>query len=128
MKKIILFFSLIFFLNNSFADTLNYKDLDKLSKINSFVDEKGKSYPIENIENKKKSIVIIYNHGSTNDHKKNQKKNPSPGYIWQGAVVPAILKLHNQTIKDNKILIYRVCSGVKGMSLKKKIQKTIKRK
>ena len=41
MKKIILFFCLIFFLNNS-AGTLNYKDLDKLSKINSFVDEKGK--------------------------------------------------------------------------------------
>ena len=129
MKKIILFFCLIFFLNNSFAETLNYKDLDKLSKINSFVDEEGKSYPIENIENKKNSIVIIYNHGSTNDHKKDScKKNPSPGYIWQGAVVPAILKLHNQTIKDNKILIYRVCSGVKGMSLKnqKKYKKQLK--
>ena len=118
MKKIILFFCLIFFLNNSFAETLNYKDLDKLSKINSFVDEKGKSYPIENIENKKNSIVIIYNHGSTNDHKKELcKKNPFQDIF--GKVQFAILKLHNQTIKDNKILIYRVCSGVKGKKTKK---------
>ena len=82
MKKIILFFCLIFFLNNSFAETLNYKDLDKLSKINSFVDEKGKSYPIENIENKKNSIVIIYNHGSTNDLKKDSCKKKSISRIY----------------------------------------------
>ena len=40
------------------------------------------------------------------------------GYTWNGATVPAILKLHNKQIKGLTIKIYRLCSGVKGMSLK----------
>ena len=129
MKKNILIILILLFSNNLFADNLNYKDLDKLSKNNSFFDNKGNSYKIESIKDKKNSILIIYNHGSGNDNKKDScKKNPSKGYIWQGAVVPSILKLHNQKVNNLNILIYRLCSGVKGMSNKnqKKYRKQIK--
>ena len=129
MKINILIILILFFSNNLFADNLNYKDLDKLSKNNSFFDNKGKSFTLENIQDKKKTILIIYNHGSGHDNKKDScKKNPPKGYIWQGAVVPAILKLHNQKVNNLNILIYRLCSGVKGMSNnnQKKYRKQIK--
>ena len=46
------------------------------------------------------------------------KAKPKFGYIWNGAVVPAILKLHNKKIKGLEVKIYRLCSGVRGMTSK----------
>ena len=131
MKKIflILIFSLVS--NNLSANTLEYKGLEKLSKNNTFMNDKGKPYSIEEISDKKNSLVIIYNHGSIQDHKQDPcKAKPKFGYIWDAAVVPAILKLHNKKINGLEIKIYRVCSGVKGMPVKKqkKYRKELKSK
>ena len=117
--------------NNLFANTLEYKDLEKLSKNNTFMNDKGKPYSIEEISDKKNSLVIIYNHGSIQDHKQDScKAKPKFGYIWDAAVVPAILKLHNKKINGLEVKIYRVCSGVKGMPVKiqKKYRNELKSK
>ena len=129
MKKLFLIITFLLVTNNLFANTLEYKGLEKLSKNNTFMNEKGKPYSIKEISNKKNSLVIIYNHGSIKDHKQDPcKAEPKFGYIWDAAVVPAILKLHNKKINGLEIKIYRVCSGVKGMSVKnqKKYRKELK--
>lgn len=131
MKKVFLIIVFFFLSNNLLADTLEYKDLEKLSKKNTFVDDKGKNYSIDDIVDKNNTLLIIYNHGSGSDINLDScSKNPSFGYIWKGAVVPALLKLHNKKIKGLEIKIYRLCSGVKGMSLnnQKKYRKQIKSK
>jgi len=131
MKKIFLIIIFLFVTNNLFANTLEYEGLKKLSKNNTFMNDKGKPYSIEEISDKKNSLVIIYNHGSIQDHKQDPcKAKPKFGYIWDAAVVPAILKLHNKKINGLEIKIYRVCSGVKGMPVKKqkKYRKELKSK
>ena len=97
MKKNFLIIIFLLVTNNLFANTLEYKGLEKLSKKNTFMDDKGKPYSIEEISDKKNSLVIIYNHGSIQDHKQDPcKAKPTFGYIWDASVVPAILKLQNQ--------------------------------
>ena len=131
MKKIFLIIIFLLVTNNLFANTLEYKDLEKLSKNNTFMNDKGKPYSIEEISDKKNSLVIIYNHGSIQDHKQDPcKAKPKFGYIWDAAVVPAILKLHNKKINGLEVKIYRVCSGVKGMpgKIQKKYRKELKSK
>ena len=131
MKKIFLIIFFLFVTSNLFANTVEYKGLEKLSKNNTFMDDKGKPYSIEEISDKKNSLVIIYNHGSIQDNKQDPcKAKPQYGYIWDAAVVPAILKLHNKTINGLEVKIYRVCSGIKGMSVKnqKKYRKELKSK
>ena len=119
MKKIFLIIIFTFVSHNLFATSLDYKGLKKISKNNTFVDKNGKPYSIEKIVNKKDTILIIYNHGSEADISIDPcQKKPLRGYIWKGAVVPALLKLHNKKINDLEVKIYRLCSGVKGMSLK----------
>ena len=95
------------------------------------MNDKGKPYSIDEISDKKNSLVIIYNHGSIQDTKQDPcKAKPQYGYIWDAAVVPAILKLHNKKINGLEVKIYRVCSGVKGMPVKiqKKYRKELKSK
>ena len=131
MKKIFLIIFFLLVTNNLLANTLEYKGLEKLSKNNTFMNDKGKPYSIEEISDKKNSLVIIYNHGSIQDHKQDScKAKPKFGYIWDAAVVPAILKLHNKKINGLEVKIYRVCSGVKGMPVKiqKKYRKELKSK
>ena len=131
MKKIFLTIFFLIFTNNLLANSLEYKGLEKLSKNNTFMNEKGKPYSIEEISDKKNSLVIIYNHGSIQDHKQDScKAKPKFGYIWDAAVVPAILKLHNKKINGLEVKIYRVCSGVKGMPVKiqKKYRNELKSK
>ena len=119
MKKIFIFIIFLLISNNLLANTLDYKGLEKLSKYNTFMDNKGKPYSMNEISDKKNSLVIIYNHGSIQDHKQDScKAKPKFGYIWDAAVVPAILKLHNKKINGLEVKIYRVCSGVKGMPVK----------
>ena len=94
------------------------------------MDDKGKPYSEEKITDKKNTLLIIYNHGSEPDTDRDPcKLKPKFGYIWDGAVIPAILNLHNKKINELEIKIYRLCSGVKGMSNKdqKKIKKSIKK-
>ena len=131
MKKIFLIITIFFVTNNLFANTLEYKGLEKLSKNNTFMNNKGEPYSIDEISDKKNSVVIVYNHGSIQDHKQDPcKAKPKFGYLWDAAVVPAILKLHNKTINGLEVKIYRVCSGIKGMSVKnqKKYRKELKSK
>ena len=117
IKYLIVILLLIF--NSSLAENLNYKDLEKISKKSSFMDNKGKSYSSDSIKNRNDILLIIDNHGSDYDMVKDKcQKKPQFGYTWNGAVVPAILNLHNKEIKGLTVKIYRLCSGVKGMSLK----------
>ena len=123
MKKILSILIFLVISQTSFAGSLDYKGLKKLSKNNTFMDDKGKPYSEEKIVDKKNSLLIIYNHGSIGDHKKDPcKAKPKFGYIWDAAVAPAILKLHNKKIKGLEIKIYRLCSGVIGMSVKDQIK------
>jgi len=119
MKKILSILIFLFISQTLLAASLDYKGLKKLSKNNTFMDDKGKPYSEEKIVDKKNTLLIIYNHGSVEDKKTDPcKAKPKFGYIWHGAVVPAILQLHNKKINELEIKIYRLCSGVKGMSEK----------
>tara|TARA_Y100001970_G_scaffold175022_1_gene213527 strand:- start:799 stop:1728 length:930 start_codon:yes stop_codon:yes gene_type:complete len=119
MKKILLLVIFLLISPKSYALTLKYEGLEKLSKKNTFMDAKGKPYSVDKIKDKQNSLIIIYNHGSIQDVRIDPcKAKPSFGYLWDGAVVPAILKLHDKEIKGLKVKIYRLCSGVKGMTYK----------
>ena len=119
MKKIFVFVTILLISSNIHALAVEYDGLEKLSKKNTFMDDRGKPYSIDEIKDKKNSFIIIYNHGSIQDVRIDPcKAKPSFGYIWDGAVVPAILKLHNIEINGLKAKIYRLCSGVKGMTAK----------
>ena len=108
MKKILI---LIFFLlinTYSLADKKFEKDLKKVSKDNGFINNTGKIYPIDNISDKKNIILIVYTHGSQGEQtldKCNKKWNKVP---------PIILNLHDKKIKDHKVKVYHLCSGVRG--------------
>jgi len=94
----------------SFADKKFEKDLKKISKDSGFVDNLGKIYPIDEITDKKNTLIVVYNHGSQNDQtldKCNKKWNKVP---------PIILNLHDKKINDLKIKILKFCSGVRGWS------------
>ena len=94
----------------SFADKKFEKDLKKISKDSGFVDNLGKIYPIDDIKDKKNTLIVVYNHGSQNDQtldKCNKKWNKVP---------PIILNLHDKKINDLKIKILKFCSGVRGWS------------
>ena len=117
MKKILLIFS--FILIFSFSSFADYPSLKKISKNSTFMDGDGKPYLIENITNKENILLIIWNHGSEPDHKKDScKLKPKWGYEWDGAVIPAFLRLYDKKINNLTIKIYRLCSGVKGMDVK----------
>jgi len=105
----IIIFSLLLS-TQSFADKKFEKDLKKISKDSGFVDNLGKIYPIDDIKDKKNTLIVVYNHGSQNDQtldKCNKKWNKVP---------PIILNLHDKKINDLKIKILKFCSGVRGWS------------
>ena len=62
MKKllVILILSFLAISQISFAGSLDYKGLEKLSKNNTFMDDKGKPYPIDKITDKKNTLLIIF--------------------------------------------------------------------
>ena len=74
MKKIFLIIIFLSFTNNLFANSLEYKGLEKLSKNNTFMNDKGKPYSMNEISDKKNSLVIIYNLGSIQDVKQDSCK------------------------------------------------------
>ena len=67
MKKIFLFISFLLISLNIHTLALEYDGLEKLSKKNTFMDDKGKPYSIDEITDKENSFIIIYNHGSIQD-------------------------------------------------------------
>ena len=103
----IIIFSLLLS-TQAFADKKFEKDLKKVSKGNGFVDDLGKIYPIDNISDKKSTILIVYTHGSGNDQNIDKCKKK-----WN-KVPPIIFNLHDKKIKDLKVKIYHLCSGVRG--------------
>ena len=109
MKQILI---LIFFLlinTNSFADKRFEKDLKKISKLNSFVNNKGEYYQINNSIDKDKTLILIYTHGAWGGEQKvNGCKN-----IW-GKIPPAIYQLDGTKIKGLTLKTYQLCSGVRG--------------
>ena len=111
MKKLLVIIFLGLILNTAvFADKKFEKDLIKISKDNAFVDNKGKTYSIDQISDKKNTILIIFSHGSSNDQKTDKCLSP-----WNK--VPLVIRdLHNKKIKNFNVKIYRLCSGVKGWS------------
>ena len=112
MKKILISLIISFFLTNAYSNSKFDKDLKKFSKDNGFIDSKGKIYSEKEIIDKKNLILIIYNHGSDNDQKKDKCTNP-------GNNVPKVIKdLHDKNIKNFKLKIYRFCTGAKGWSKK----------
>ena len=108
MRQILIIILFILISKNSFADKKFEKDLKKVSKDNGFINNTGKIYPIENISDKKNIILIMYTHGSQGEQildKCNKKWNKVP---------PIILNLHDKKIKDLKVKVYHLCSGVRG--------------
>ena len=108
MKQILILIVFLLINTNTFADKKFEKDLKKVSKDNGFINNTGKIYPIDNISNKKNIILIVYTHGSQGEQtldKCNKKWNKVP---------PIILNLHDKKIKDLKVKIYHLCSGVRG--------------
>ena len=108
MRKILILILFCLINTNSLADKKFEKDLKKVSKDNGFINNTGNIYPIENISDKKNIILIVYTHGSQGEQtldKCNKKWNKVP---------PIILNLHDKKIKDLKVKIYHLCSGVRG--------------
>jgi len=93
----------------AFADERFDKDLKKLSKLNSFFNNKGKPYQIQKNINKDKTIIIIYTPGARG---KDQKIDSCKS-AWE-KIPPSIYRLDGTKIKDFTIKTYRLCSGVRG--------------
>ena len=111
MKQILILIIFLLINSNSFADKKFEKDLKKLSKFNSFIDNRGNLYQIEEGLNKDKTIILIYTHGSSGKERsldKCQKK-------WR-KVPPVIYELDGIKIKDFTIKVYKLCFGVRGWS------------
>ena len=112
--KIKLILILLLFLNNfAFAKTKFEKrfekDLNKISKLNSFVDNKGNPYELDENIDKDKTIILIYTHGQWGGDQKLNGCNRR----WS-KIPPAIYQLDGTKIKGLTIKTYQLCSGVRG--------------
>ncbi len=114
MKKFIIF-NLFFLITvtNAYSETRFEKDLKKLKKLNSFVDNQGDYYKLDQNINKEKIIILIYTHGSNGrDRKVDTCKNS-----WF-QIPPIIYQLDGIKIKDFTIKTYQLCSGARGWTQK----------
>ena len=109
--KLIFVFFITNIFNQSFSEETKFekklkKDLKKLSKFNGFIDDNFKLYDENTIKDYKKSIVVIYSHGSKGEAKLD--------HCNKGAAnVPEYIRnLHNKKIGEMTINIYRLCNGV----------------
>ena len=110
MKQLLLLILFLLINTNTFADKKFEKDLEKISKDNAFIDNTGKIYSLEKIDNKKNTILVIYTHGSMGDQKLDKCMSK-----WN--LVPQVIRnLHKKKINNYEIRIYRLCSGVRGWS------------
>ena len=114
MKKIIITFCIVFIFNtSSFADKRFDVDLKKISKLNSFINNKGEPYQLDKNIDKDKTIILIYTHGSWGDEKGLNGCNKK----WS-KIPPAIYQLDGSKIMDFTIKTYQLCSGVRGWTKK----------
>ena len=104
-----IFLLILFFSFNSFAGKYE-NDLKKLSKLNSFIDNSGSAYQIDQMNNPEDIILILYSHGSEGDNKSDKCMKS-----WT-KVPPVLTQLHNTKINNLEIKIYMLCSGVRGWS------------
>ena len=113
MKIKLILILLLFFNNFAFAKTKFEKrfekDLKKISKLNSFVDNQGNHYKLDQNIEKDKTIILIYTHGQWGG---NQKLNGC-NRPWS-KIPPIIYQLDGTKIKDLTIKTYQLCSGVRG--------------
>ena len=110
VKKILILILFLLLNTHVVADKKLLKDLKKVSKDNGFINNEGNIYPVESIKDKKNTILIIYSHGSDGDQK-------IDNCLSEWNRVPRVIRnLHNKKIKNFSIVIYRLCSGVKGWS------------
>ena len=125
MKKflVILILSFLSISQISFAGSLDYKGLEKISKNNTFMDGEGIPYSDDKISDKKNTLLIIFNHGSSADAKREHcSKKAKVGNIGSGGLIPAIASLHNKKINNLEIKIYRLCSSVISLPEKTSIK------
>jgi hypothetical protein len=104
-----IFLLILFFSFNSFAGKYE-SDLKKLSKLDSFIDNSGSAYQIDQMNNPEDIILILYSHGSEGDNKSDKCMKS-----WT-KVPPVLTQLHNTKINNLEIKIYMLCSGVRGWS------------
>ena len=97
--------------SQSFADKKFDKDLKKLSKFNSFINNKGESYATDVKFDKDKTILIIYAHGSHGKERSKEKCTRK----WN-KVPPVIYQLEGTNINNFTVRIYHLCYGVRGWS------------
>ena len=103
-------YTIIFFLliiTSASSETRFEKDLIKISKLNSFIDNKGNPYDLDENIDKDKTIILIYTHGGWGG----QKKLNGCNRPWS-KIPPAIYQLDGTQIKDLTIKTYQLCSGV----------------
>ena len=93
----------------AYADERFDKDLKKLSKLNSFFNNKGESYQIQKNINKDKTIIIIYTHGAKGDDQSIDKCK-----VKWNKIPPVIYQLDGIKIKSFTVKTYQLCSGVRG--------------
>ena len=110
MKRFLIILLLGLLLSSpAFADERFDKDLKKLSKLNSFFNNKGKPYQIQKNINKDKTIIIIYTHGAKGNDQSIDKCK-----VEGNKIPPVIYQLDGIKIKSFTVKTYQLCSGVRG--------------
>ena len=110
MRQILILIIFLLINTNTLADKKFEKDLKKISKDNAFIDNNGKIYSADKIDNKENIILVIYTHGAMGDQKLDKCLSK-----WN--LVPQVIRnLHNKRINNFEVKIYRLCSGVRGWS------------
>ena len=110
MRQILILIIFLLINTNTLADKKFEKDLKKISKDNAFIDNTGKIYSVDKIDNKENTILVIYTHGAMGDQKLDKCLSK-----WN--LVPQVIRnLHNKKINNFEVKIYRLCSGVRGWS------------
>ena len=110
MRQILILIIFLLINTNTLADKKFEKDLKKISKDNAFIDNTGKIYSVDKIDNKENTILVIYTHGAMGDQKLDK-------CLSEWNLVPQVIRnLHNKKINNFEVKIYRLCSGVRGWS------------
>lgn len=113
MKKIVFLIFLILIPTKTLADKQFEKDLNILSKFNSFINKDGEPYKIHKNLKKDEIIIIIYTHGSSG----NERKRDNCKRIWN-KIPKAIYQLDGLNYKNFTIKTYQLCSGARGWTQK----------
>ena len=69
MRQILILIIFLLINTNTLADKQFEKDLKKISKDSAFIDNAGKIYSVDKIDNKESTILVIYTHGAMGDQK-----------------------------------------------------------